>query len=169
MLYERRLQRLEAHEAIRHLKARYGALADAKYTQDYQRQPSETLRDIAWQQALCFTEDASWHAGDEFGGVIQGQTELYDWFCRAPWLWAMHFYSSPIIELVDDVNATAQWRLFQLALKNKKEEVVLLSAVTEESYCKTEDGDWLHHSVRFKELQLLSLKEDVAKIASALI
>ncbi|MEZ2742201.1 nuclear transport factor 2 family protein [Paenalcaligenes hominis] len=166
-MYEQRLWRLEAQNEIRLLKARYAAWADAKYTQDHQRQPAEKLREVAWQQSVCFTEDACWYAGDEFGGTLQGRELLFDWFNRAPWNWAMHHYTSPIIELVDDHNAKADWRLFQVAIQEKTDQVVLLSAVTEETYRYTEEG-WLHSSVKFKELQLLNLKEDVATIVSAL-
>lgn len=168
MSTEQRLLRLEAAEKIRQLKARYAALADAKYTQNYQRQPEKKLREIAWQQALCFSQDASWHAGDEFGGVIFGREKLHDWFCRAPWIWAMHFYSSPTIELLDESNATAQWRLFQIALKDEKEQAVLLCAGTNESYQRSKNGEWLHHSVQFTELQILNLEKNIATIASAL-
>lgn len=166
-MYEQRLWRLEAQNEIRLLKARYAALADAKYTQDYQCQPIDRLYEVARQQALCFTEDAFWHAGDKFGGTFQGRELLFDWFSRAPWKWAIHYYVSPIIELVDEHNASAEWRLFQVAIQAKTAQVVLVSAVTEETYRYTEDG-WLHSSVRFKELQLLNLKEDVAAIVSAL-
>lgn len=166
-MYEQRLRRLEAHNEIRLLKARYAALADAKYTQDYQCQPVEKLREVACQQALCFTEDACWHAGDKFGGTLKGRQLLFDWFCRVPWKWAMHHYTSPIIELIDDHNAKAEWRLFQIAIQVETQQIVLLSAVTEEAYRYTEDG-WLHSSVEFKELQLLNLKDDMVAIKSAL-
>lgn len=165
---EQRLLRLEANDSIRRLKARYGAFADAKYTQDYQRQSEAALLEAAWQQALCFTPDATWHAGGNFGGDIQGRQDLHRWFSRAPWMWAAHFYGSPILEVIDERHATGQWRLWQLALKEGSGQLVMVTGVTDETYRRDEDGNWLHQSVRFKELQISTLEDGVASIASAL-
>lgn len=163
-----RLARVEAVQAILNLKARYGALADQKYTQDYQRQPDEVLKRKAWEQAMCFAEDATWHAGASFGGDIQGRQALFAWFARAPWQWAAHFYGSPIIEVMDERRARAQWRLWQLALKEGSTQAVMVIGTTEETYSCDEDGNWLHQSMRFTELQTLLLKDGMTTIASAL-
>jgi len=165
---ELRLLQLEASESIRRLKARYGAFADAKYTQDYQRQPEQTLQEAAWQQTLCFTEDATWYGGGNFGGDIQGRSALYQWFQRAPWAWAAHFYGSPTLEIVDEHQATGQWRLWQVAQKEDSGQIVMVVGTTEDTYRRDMDGNWLHHSIRFKELQILALPEGNTSIASAL-
>jgi len=163
-----RLIRIEATQAIMNLKARYGAIADEKYTQDYQRQTEDVLKRKAWEQALCFAEDATWHAGASFGGDIKGRQALYQWFTRAPWQWAAHFYSSPIIEILDERCARAQWRLWQLALKEGTAQAVMVIGTTDETYSCDEGGNWLHQSMRFTELQTVLLKDGMTAISSAL-
>jgi len=153
---EARLARLEAVEAIRAMKARYGGWADAKYTPDHRRQPEEKLREAAWQQALCFAEDAEWEAGPQFGGTIRGREALFEWFSRAPWLYAAHFYSSAHILIQDASHASGQWRLWQMALKESGEGV-LLAGVTDETYSRLPDGSWVHQSMRFIDLQIMTL------------
>src|SRR5690606_26122149 len=124
-----RLARLEGVEAIRALKARYGALADAKYTSHYQRLDGEALKQVANEQALCFTEDVVWTGGDGFGGDICGRPQLAQWFMRSPWCFAMHYYTSAHIEVNAD-QAAAAWRLWQLALREDNGEAIILGAST---------------------------------------
>lgn len=152
-----RLARLEAVEAIRDMKARYGAWADAKYTPDHRRQPAGELREAARQQALCFAEDAEWHAGPQFGGTIRGRQALFEWFCRAPWTYAAHFYGSAQIQVHDASSASGQWRLWQMAITESDGEGVLLAGVTDETYRRLPDGAWVHQSVRFLDLQIMTL------------
>lgn len=153
---ERRLARLEAMEAIRALKARYAALADAKYTPGYERQGDEEMRRVAWQQALCFTEDATWEAGDGFGNALTGREQLHEWFQRSPWCFAVHYYGSPEFD-IDGTEAHARWRLWQLALRKDTREAVLLAATTEESYRRESDEAWRCSRMRFVGLHLTPL------------
>lgn len=164
---EQRLARLEAAEAIRRLKASYAAWADAKYTSDHQQQPPAKLAEAARAQAACFTRDAVWHAGEEFGGSRQGRAALEDWFNSAPWAYAIHFYDSPLITVHDASHAHAEWRLWQFAIRANTGEKVLLAGVTEEDYT-VEDGEWKVSSMRFLELQVVTLDNAMAQVVASI-
>lgn len=150
-----RLHRVEACEAIRQLKARYSALADAKYTADYRQQAPVRLKEIAQAQAACFTPQAVWH-GAEFGGDRVGREALAEWFEHSPWCFAAHYYVGADIT-VEGQQATAIWRLWQLALRADTAEAVLLMARTEETYRCTEAQGWLIDSMRFHDVQVTAL------------
>ena len=150
-----RLHRLEACEAIRQLKARYAALADAKYTADYCRQEPARMKELAGAQAACFTPQAVWY-GAEFGGDRVGREALAQWFEHSPWCFAAHYYVGADIA-VDSQQARANWRLWQLALRADNAEAVLLMARTEETYRCTEAHGWLIDSMRFSDVQVTAL------------
>jgi hypothetical protein len=160
-----RIAWLEAGEAIRSLKARYAALADAKYTSTYERQPDVEMRRLAALQAMCFTEDAVWAGGEGFGQDLTGRTQLAEWFARSPWCFAIHYYGSPIIE-VDGGHAQAEWRLWQLAMRADTREALLLAAVTHERYARQTDGVWLCDYMRFEHLHMVSLGTQRDALAS---
>lgn len=150
-----RVQRLEAIEAIQRLKAHYSALADAKYTAAYERQPPARMRELAQQQAACFTEQAVWFGG-EFGGDRVGREALAQWFEHSPWRWAAHYYQSPRIELASDsTQASATWLLWQLALRADNAEAIFLTASTAEQYRFCPEQGWLIDSMRFTDLHVM--------------
>jgi hypothetical protein len=157
MTLEQRVAALEAAEAIRQLKARYASLADQKYTAGYQRQPALVMQKIALAQAACFTEDAVWEGGAEFGASLVGRAALADWFSRSPWCYALHYYGSPEINIGGET-ASAHWRLWQIALRDQTKEAVLLGAMTYEEYACGPDGAWLVSRMRFEQTQMLPLE-----------
>ncbi|WP_347557624.1 nuclear transport factor 2 family protein [Robbsia sp. KACC 23696] len=162
-----RVLTLEALEAIRALKARYSALADAKYTQDYERVDAETMGRVAAAQAACFSEDAVWAAGDGFGGDLIGRAALHQWFKRAPWRFAIHYYTSESID-VDAAAGTAEayWRLMQVAVRDDTARAVWLGAVTHERYVLDPDsGEWLTSFMRFTDLHMMELADTALPIA----
>ncbi|MVV51679.1 nuclear transport factor 2 family protein [Pseudomonas sp. PB120] len=161
-----RLRRLEACEAIRQLKARYTALADAKYTADYRKQAPERLKELAVAQAACFTPQAIWY-GAEFGGDRVGRDALAQWFEQSPWCFAAHYYVGADIE-VDALQARANWRLWQLALREDSAEAVLLMARTEETYRYTDAQGWLIDSMRFCDVQVTALGNGAMPLAPGL-
>lgn len=163
---EARVARLEAVDAIRSLKARYGALADAKYTSDYQRQPPHVMREIALQQAACFTERAVWIGGAGFGNDLTGRAALGEWFQRSPWRFAMHYYVSEELEVIGATRATGTWRLWQLALRDDDAHAVLLGAVTNEKYERTPTGTWLISEMRFTQLHMMEPDDRMMPLAS---
>jgi hypothetical protein len=151
----RRVQRLEAIEAIHGHKARYSAIADAKYTATYERQKPQRMRELAEQQAACFTEQAVWFGG-EFGGDRTGRVALAQWFEQSPWRWAAHYYQSPQIQLENCLTrASATWLLWQLALRAENGEAIFLTATTFEQYRLCEQQGWLIDSMRFTDLHVM--------------
>lgn len=153
---EERVARLEAIDAIRRLKARYAALADAKYASDCTRQPDAVMRDVARQQAECFTHDAVWVGGSGFGNDLTGREALRDWFHRSPWRFAMHYYTGESIDVdIRTGTAHATWRLWQLALRDDDAHAVLLGAITEEKYAVDGAGQWLVSEMRFVQLKMM--------------
>lgn len=161
-----RVARLEAIDAIRSLKARYAALADQKYTCDYQRQPRHVMREIALQQAACFTEHAVWIGGAGFGIDLAGHDALYEWFQRSPWRFAMHYYVSETLDVTDAGHATGSWRLWQLALRDDDAHAVLLGAITEEKYERRLSGNWLISEMRFTQLHMMEPDDRMLPLAS---
>ena len=143
---EDRIARLEALEAIRQLKARYAHLADAKYTADHRRKPEQEMNAVAWQQALCFTEDAVWDGGPTFG-TVRGRQQLYEWFRSGPWTFAMHYFLNPVINVEGDRGSGA-WMLWEAATLARNNTPVLISALTEDEYTKV-DGAWLMSRMTF--------------------
>ncbi|MGU7768637.1 nuclear transport factor 2 family protein [Burkholderia sp. MR1-5-21] len=162
---ETRVARLEAIDAIRELKARYTGWADAKYTPDYWRVDAGTMCETAWQQALCFTEDAVWHGGQGFGDDLAGRAALHAWFQRSPWRYALHVYGGESIEIDGDA-ARGCWRLTQIALRDDDGTAVLLVGVTDEAYRRDADGQWRISAMRFAKLQMMSLGETPLALAA---
>ncbi|MFX1766785.1 nuclear transport factor 2 family protein [Paraburkholderia sp. A1RI-2L] len=162
-----RVARLEAVEAIRELKARYAALADAKYTSTHERQPADVLARVAWDQALCFTEDAVWEGGAGFGDSLVGRAQLHEWFKRSPWCFAAHYYGSPQFDIRAD-EASGTWRLWQLAMREDTREVVLLAAVTRERYRRDADGAWRCAYMNFAQIHLAPLGAGASPLAATL-
>lgn len=153
---EERLARLEAIEAIHALKARYARLADAKYTSAHQRVDAAAWRAAAQAQAACFTADAQWFGGAQFGGTIAGRAALAEWFTRSPWRFALHYYVEPQIALTAADAAEARWRLWQIGVPIDASPPVLLFATTLETYRRTDD-EWLIAGMRFAEIQQFAL------------
>lgn len=153
---ERRIARLEALQAIAALKARYAALADAKYTSAYERVPEDEWRRLAGLQAECFTDDARWDGGPQFGGVLRGRAALAGWFARSPWRFALHYYVAQELALTGDDAAEGRWRLWQVGLPLDTARPVLLAAITAERY-RLVRGAWLVARMRFTEIHTLDL------------
>jgi hypothetical protein len=149
---EERIARLEAADAIHALKARYARLADAKYTSAHHRVDEAAWIATAQAQAACFTTDAQWFGGAQFGGTIAGRAALAEWFTRSPWRFAMHYYVAPQIGLTADDAAEARWRLLQIGLPIDESPAVLLFATTIETYRRIGD-EWLIAGMRFEEIQ----------------
>jgi hypothetical protein len=104
---EDRLAIAEATLEIMRLKANYAECADGKYTDAHEKK-SEAERDaVARQQAACFTEDGEFHAG-AFGSV-KGQAALFENFRSKPFVFAMHVFTNPLID-VDPQAGTAKGR-----------------------------------------------------------
>ena len=140
--------------AIHDLKARYAHFADRKYDGIHRRRrPRAELERAARAQAACFTRDAVWEGGRDFGRQIKGRAALFAFFRRGPWRFALHFYVAPIIE-IDGDRARGWWRLWQLAVPSGGDDVLLFAAVTADEYRRERTG-WLHSAVRFEQMQFV--------------
>jgi hypothetical protein len=104
---EERLAITEAMLEIMRLKAIYAECADGKYTDAHQKKPSAERDEVARLQASCFTEDGEFHAG-AFGSV-KGQAALFENFRSKPFVFAMHVFTNPMID-VDPLAGTAKGR-----------------------------------------------------------
>lgn len=162
---ETRVAKLEAGEAIRALKARYAALADAKYTPQYDRQPDAEMRRVARLQTMCFTEEAIWAGGAGFGQNLVGREQLYEWFRCSPWCFAVHYYGSPVIE-IDHGRARGTWQLWQIAMRADTREAVLLAGTTSERYARQSDGAWLCEFMHFDQIHMVSVGAGSDALAS---
>ena len=140
--------------AIHDLKARYAYFADHKYNSVHRRrQPQAQLDRAARSQAACFTRDAVWEGGRDFGRRLVGRAALFAFFRGGPWRFAMHFYVSPIIE-IDGDRARGWWRLWQMAVPRAGDDAVFLAAVTADEY-RRERAGWLHSAVRFEQMHFV--------------
>lgn len=104
---DQRLAVVEATLEIMRLKAHYAECADGKYTDGHQKKPPAERDEVARRQAACFTEDGEFLAG-AFGSV-KGHAALFENFRSKPFLFAMHVFTNPLIE-VDPLAGTAKGR-----------------------------------------------------------
>ncbi len=96
-----RLDRLEATEAIKELKARYADVCDTGYDPVRMRP--------------FFTDDAVWDGGPRFGRH-EGVDAVCEFFAGVSNLitWALHYMIAPIIDVSDDgLTATGSWYLLE--------------------------------------------------------
>lgn len=139
----RRLQTQEDTLAILRLKSWYAECADAKYTDDHHKKSPKEVEKIAWDQALCFTEDAEWNAGPF--GILKGRKAVHEYFKTRPWAFTMHMYLNPQIK-VDSDTATGKWVMWLLASEEISRKPVHMCGYTVDAYRKV-NGTWLFSRV----------------------
>jgi hypothetical protein len=132
------IAKLQAAEAIRHLKARYAAVCDTGYLPD--------------RMVPLFTKDAVWDGGERFGRH-EGIDAIYRFFegVSGQITWALHYMVAPTIEVADDlVTATGSWYLWQpcTVVGEAGPQAVWLTGTYADRYRKEEDG-W-----KFAEVKL---------------
>ena len=142
---EARLARLEAEEEIRRLKARYGALVDARYGRDGPR-PRAEIEPIAGEIAGLFTEDAVWDGGAGLG-VCRGRDAIRERFLEPTLRFSWHYFVKPSIEVVGS-RARGSWDL--LAPCTTRDGVASWMAGVEEDEYARVDGRWLHAAMKLK-------------------
>ncbi len=136
---EPRLRALEDAEAIRSLKARYGALVDARYARGRPR-PRAELEPLAQQIAELFTEDAVWDGGPALG-VCRGRDAIRQRFLEPTLYFSWHYFVKPRIE-VDGDRARASWDVLA-PCTTPDDEPHWMAGVEEDEYARI-DGRWLH-------------------------
>lgn len=153
---EERLARLEAIEEIRRLKARYAHAADGKYTDDHVRRGQDEIDRIARVQADCFTADAVWDGGPQWGRS-EGREAIFAMVSRSVWSMTMHYLLMPDIE-VNGSSATALWYQWQVGTLTEGNRAMIMAATTRDTY-RIEDGEWRIARLEFTPKFLTPLDE----------
>jgi hypothetical protein len=137
---EARLLDAEAVLAIQDLKARYGALADARYAggQVVEREALERIADLV---VKLFTEDAVWDGGAGGLGTCEGRDAIRARFLDPTLLFSWHYFVKPRITVHDD-EAEARWDI--LAPCTTKDGRPHWMAGVEDDRYRRVDGRWLH-------------------------
>lgn len=104
---ENRLALAESTLEIIRLKAIYAECADGKYTDAHDKKPQVERDEVARRQAACFTEDGEFDAG--VFGTVKGQAALFENFRAKPFVFAMHVFTNPLID-VDPGSGAAKGR-----------------------------------------------------------
>ncbi len=125
-----RLDRLEAIEDIRVLKARYADVCDTGYDPVRMRP--------------FFTEDTVWDGGPRFGRH-EGIDAVCEFFAGVSGLitWALHYMIAPIIDVADDgLTATGSWYLLEpcTIMTDAGPEAMVITGRYADRYRKEADG-----------------------------
>lgn len=149
---EERLNRMEAAEEIRWMKAYYAQVCDDKFTDAHVPRPQAEI-DAMMRPMVerVFAEDATW-AGFPDGRIVQGREAIFQRLRLSAWSFAMHYYVNPMIEVQGD-RATARWMLWEPCTRQADNTALWMSAITEDAYINTPQGWRLqHYRVRYRFL-----------------
>lgn len=124
------VDKLQAAEEIRHLKARYADVCDTGYEPE--------------RMAPLFTQHAVWDGGERFGRY-EGNDAICGFFAdvSSQITWALHYMIAPIIEVADDLEtATGSWYLWQpcTVVGERGPQAVWLAGRYADRYRREEDG-----------------------------
>ncbi len=142
---ESRLRAAEDVQAIQRLKARYGALADERYTVKGVKAADEVRR-IAAEIAELFSEDAVWDGGETMG-IARGRDEIRRRFEEPTLEFSWHFFVKPEIR-VDGDTASGTWDI--LAPCTVRGGRPFWMAGAEDDTYRREDGVWLHTGMELR-------------------
>lgn len=132
----RRIDRLEAIDAIKRLKLAYARACD------YLLSPRE--------QTDLFTLDGVWDGGKDVG-VHRGHAELLEFFTRSRVAipWAAHYMVAPTIELTEDHrSATGRWMLWQpcVLMVDGVATPMIVAGEYEDAYSRVDAGWRIAHA-----------------------
>lgn len=142
-----RVESLEAYQAIQGLKARYGALADSRYTRKGPKSEAE-IGAAADGLAALFTEDAVWDGGATLG-VAEGRAAIRQRFLEPTLRFSWHYFVKPQIH-VDGDDARATWDI--LAPCTAKDGTPMWMSGVEHDRYRREGGVWLHTHMRLEPI-----------------
>jgi hypothetical protein len=147
---EKRIEMLEAVEAIKHLKAKYAAVCDDKYN------PPVAVK--------LFTEDAVWDGGKDFG-IHRGRPAIKKFFegVAQNIIFAVHFFLQPNIKISKDAQtATGKWYLWQ-ACTLKGMGAAWIAGLEFDKYRKV-NGQWLMSEMKLKLFIMAPYAEGWGKV-----
>ena len=156
---EARLACVEDVEAIKRLKARYGALVDSRFEKGDTVAP-ERLDAIAYEIALLFSEDAVWDGGKGLG-LCTGRAEIQARLAKPTMKFTWHYFVKPQIE-VDGDTARADWDIFS-PCTTRDDRPMWMAGVEHDEYRK-EEGLWLHTHMRLDVVFLAPFDKGWARI-----
>ena len=139
-----RVEAAEAVLAIQQLKSRYGELVDSRFARGALRDEA-TVREIAEQIALLFTEDGVWDGGPALG-VAHGRTEIAERLRTSTLLFSRHLFVKPDIR-VTGATATGRWDIL-CPCTTPDGQAQWMCGVEDDEYARTAEGTWLHRRMR---------------------
>ncbi len=155
MTPEQRLDRLESAEAIRQLKYRYFQACDEKRPEDVR---------------ACFAPgpvDLNYGRIGTFGDREEMLAVFTELACQDH-IVEMHHGQNPVIEFLDDDNATARWGLYYYMIDTRRDLVTQLAGTYDDAYRRT-GGEWRmvksHYAVT--STQIFELGEGLARVVFA--
>jgi hypothetical protein len=140
---EARLAALEDVEAIKRLKARYGALVDSRFSRGDVVAP-DRLEAIAGEIAQLFSEDAVWDGGKGLG-LCRGRAEIQARLAAPTMRFTWHYFVKPQIQ-VEGHTARADWDILS-PCTTPDGRPMWMAGVEHDEYRK-ESGIWLHTHMR---------------------
>lgn len=153
--FEQRLNRLEAIEAIRQLKARYFHACDSK-------QPDIVRECFApGYIELRYGRIGNFDSREDMLAVF---TELA---CQ-PHIVEMHHGQNPRIEVQDADNATGIWGLYYYLIDTRRQVVTQLAGFYDDAYVRS-DGQWRITRSRYEvtSTQVFELSDGLARVIFA--
>ena len=156
---EARLAAVEDIEAIKLLKARYGALVDARFERG-DLVPPERLERVADEISLLFCEDAVWDGGKGLG-VCRGRAEIKARLASPTMKFTWHYFVKPQIE-VSGETARADWDILS-PCTTLDDRPMWMAGVEHDEYRK-QGGLWLHASMSLDVVFLAPYEKGWARV-----
>lgn len=149
---EQRLERLEAIEAIRRLKARYFAACDAK--------DMDVMRD-------CFAAGTV-HIDYGMIGTFdsrEGLIQIFEQLGNHPHIIDLHHGQNADIDITGPDTATANWGLYFYQIDTQTQKVTQLGGTYADEYTKTDQG-WVIQRTVFTVISSVILQLDESQVST---
>ncbi len=155
-------QRVNASESalgIQALKARYGALVDARFSKGAVVDAG-TLVQVAEEIAALFTSDGVWDGGPALG-TATGRRAIAARLREPTLTFSRHFFMNPRIE-VEGERAKARWDLLS-PCRRADGTSYWMCGYEDDEYVRV-DGAWLHCSMRLTTVFMTPVDEGWTRV-----